>query len=57
MQSLIVYGVVGLTVFWLVRRWFAGRRKPGNACGDDCGCSKDGVKRNPAIQAYLRKRK
>ena len=57
LQSIIVYIIVGLTVFWFVRRWYLGRKKPGNSCGDDCGCSKDGVRRNPAIQAYLKKKK
>jgi hypothetical protein len=56
-QHLLVYGIVLLTLGWLAVLWWRGRKRF-RRCGgsDDCGCPTGGVKRNPVIERYLKKR-
>ncbi len=40
MENLIVFGVIGIAVIYLARKWF-GQGGGGCGCGCDCSASKD----------------
>lgn len=56
LEHLLIYGVVAVVLVYLVRRFWSSVRKSGKCGGGACACGKGGVKRNPVIEKYLRRR-
>lgn len=54
LQDWIVYAIVLVVLWWLLRR-FVGSLRSRGGCGD-CKCGRETVRRNPVIQRYLRRR-
>jgi len=56
LEHLLIYGVVAVVLVYLGRRFRSSMRKRGGCGGGACGCGKGGIKRNPVIEKYLRRR-
>jgi hypothetical protein len=53
-QHLIVYGIVLIVLFFLVRRFICSLRTSGK-CSKNCSCGKGEIRRDPVITNYLKK--
>lgn len=54
LQHLLVYGIVLVVLFFLVRRFICSLRSSGK-CSNNCSCGKGEIRRDPVITNYLKK--
>ena len=55
-EHLLIYFIVGFVLVYLVRRFWSSVKGSGKCGGGACGCGKGGIKRNPMIEKYIRRR-
>lgn len=56
LEHLIIYGIVLIVLFFLVRRFVCSLRGSGK-CSRNCSCGKGEIRRDPVISDYLKRNK
>lgn len=55
LEHLVIYGIVLIVLFFLVRRLLCSIRE-GGKCSKNCACGKGEIRRDPVITNYLKKK-